>query len=126
MGQVDPSLSFDQVGGLDHYIKALKEMVFLPLVYPELFERFHISPPRGVLFYGPPGAASGPSMLFRCLVSASVHELSPRIPVRLCHVLGHDTLLGCGRWIVSHCVPLYMLSCRHPATVTPYGHHILS
>ena len=53
--QVDPSVGFDQVGGLDHYIAALKEMVFLPLVYPELFERFHISPPRGVLFYGPPG-----------------------------------------------------------------------
>ncbi len=30
-------------------------MIFLPLVYPELFERFHIAPPRGVLFYGPPG-----------------------------------------------------------------------
>ena len=53
--QVDPSVGFDQVGGLDHYIAALKEMVFLPLVYPELFDRFHISPPRGVLFYGPPG-----------------------------------------------------------------------
>jgi len=35
--------------------QALKEMIFLPLVYPELFERFHITPPRGVLFYGPPG-----------------------------------------------------------------------
>ena len=56
--QVDPSVSFDQVGGLEHYIKALKEMVFLPLVYPELFERFHLSPPRGVLFYGPPGVLS--------------------------------------------------------------------
>ena len=54
--QVDPSVTFDQVGGMDHYIRALKEMIFLPLVYPELFERFHISPPRGVLFYGPPGA----------------------------------------------------------------------
>ena len=53
--QVDPSVGFDQVGGLDHYIAVLKEMVFLPLVYPELFQRFHISPPRGVLFYGPPG-----------------------------------------------------------------------
>ena len=54
---MDPSVSFDQVGGLDHYINALKEMVFLPLVYPELFERFHLTPPRGVLFYGPPGDA---------------------------------------------------------------------
>lgn len=55
--QVDTSVTFDQVGGLEHYIKALKEMVFLPLVYPELFERFQITPPRGVLFYGPPGIA---------------------------------------------------------------------
>lgn len=48
-------MTFDQVGGLDGYIDKLKEMIFLPLVYPELFERFHVSPPRGVLLYGPPG-----------------------------------------------------------------------
>jgi hypothetical protein len=61
--QVDMSVSFDQVGGLEQYVKALKEMVFLPLVYPELFERFHIVPPRGVLFYGPPGAFLSPTSL---------------------------------------------------------------
>ncbi len=52
---VDTSITFSDVGGLDHYIRALKEMVFLPLVYPQLFARFSIAPPRGVLFYGPPG-----------------------------------------------------------------------
>lgn len=36
-----------QVGGLAQYVRALKEMVFLPLVYPELFARFHVQPPRG-------------------------------------------------------------------------------
>jgi hypothetical protein len=55
VAQVDPSVTFDQVGGLDGYIDKLKEMIFLPLVYPELFERFHVNPPRGVLLYGPPG-----------------------------------------------------------------------
>jgi ATP-dependent 26S proteasome regulatory subunit len=54
-----------QVGGLDGYISALKEMVFLPLVYPELFARFNLSPPRGVLFYGPPGKW-GPCCCRRC------------------------------------------------------------
>ncbi len=43
------------MGGLEHYVQQLKEMVFLPLLYPELFERFKVQPPRGVLFYGPPG-----------------------------------------------------------------------
>ncbi|KAA6420881.1 MAG: ATPase family AAA domain-containing protein [Trebouxia sp. A1-2] len=67
--EVDPSVSFDQVGGLEHYIKALKEMVFLPLVYPELFERFHLSPPRGVLFYGPPG--TGKTLVARALAATA-------------------------------------------------------
>ena len=36
----------------------LQEMVMLPLVYPEIFARFSIKPPRGVLFCGPPGKGS--------------------------------------------------------------------
>ena len=52
---VDPTLTFEQVGGLSHYVHSLKEMVFLPLLYPEVFARFKMSPPRGVLLYGAPG-----------------------------------------------------------------------
>lgn len=37
------------------HVRMLKEMVMLPLVYPELFEGFGAQPPKGVLFYGPPG-----------------------------------------------------------------------
>jgi len=36
-------------------INQLKEMVALPLLYPELFQQFGVTPPRGVLFHGPPG-----------------------------------------------------------------------
>ena len=42
-------------------INQLKEMVGLPLLYPELFQQFGITPPRGVLFHGPPG--TGASLL---------------------------------------------------------------
>ena len=48
-------VTFDQVGGLGKHVRSLKEMILFPLMYPEVFERFKISPPRGVLFYGPPG-----------------------------------------------------------------------
>ena len=48
-------VTFDSVGGLGKHIRSLKEMIVFPLLYPEVFERFKISPPRGVLFYGPPG-----------------------------------------------------------------------
>jgi isopentenyldiphosphate isomerase len=37
----------------------------LPLLYPELFQRFHVTPPRGVLFHGPPG--TGKTLLARAL-----------------------------------------------------------
>ena len=46
---------FDSIGGLSKHIRALKEMIVFPLLYPEVFVRFKIAPPRGVLFHGPPG-----------------------------------------------------------------------
>ena len=52
---VDSNTNFDSVGGLDSHILALKEMVILPLLYPDVFDRFDTQPPRGVLFVGPPG-----------------------------------------------------------------------
>ncbi|PPJ53882.1 hypothetical protein CBER1_04648 [Cercospora berteroae] len=65
---VDTSVTFDGVGGLDNHINQLKEMVALPLLYPEVFQRFHVTPPRGVLFHGPPG--TGKTLLARALASS--------------------------------------------------------
>ncbi len=65
---VDPNVSFDGVGGLEDHINQLKEMVALPLLYPEVFQRFHVTPPRGVLFHGPPG--TGKTLLARALASS--------------------------------------------------------
>ncbi|CAM9179200.1 unnamed protein product, partial [Ectocarpus fasciculatus] len=65
---VDPSIGFHSVGGLDGHIRALKEMVVLPLIYPDLFSRFDTQPPRGVLFVGPPG--TGKTLTARALVNS--------------------------------------------------------
>jgi SpoVK/Ycf46/Vps4 family AAA+-type ATPase len=70
---VDPSISFSDVGGLRRYVSALKEMVFLPLLYPEAFTAFHVQPPRGVLLYGPPGV--GKTLLARALAAACSRAL---------------------------------------------------
>nr|CAD7400826.1 unnamed protein product [Timema cristinae] len=48
-------VNFTHVGGLEEHIKCLKEVVMFPLIYRDVYERFHIKPPRGVLFHGPPG-----------------------------------------------------------------------
>lgn len=60
-------VTFDSVGGHKQHIRALKEMIVFPLLYPEVFERFKISPPRGVLFFGPPGC--GKTLMARALAN---------------------------------------------------------
>jgi hypothetical protein len=65
---VDLTVDFSKVGGLQGHIDQLKEMVQLPLLYPELFLKFHVTPPRGVLFHGPPG--TGKTLLARALANS--------------------------------------------------------
>lgn len=48
-------VNYDDVGGMEETIRALREMVELPLRYPELFIRLGVEPPKGVLLHGPPG-----------------------------------------------------------------------
>jgi ATPase family AAA domain-containing protein 2 len=55
---IDKTVNFDSIGGLKDHIQSLKEMVMLPLLYPEIFEKFKITPPKGVIFYGQPGIIS--------------------------------------------------------------------
>jgi ATPase family AAA domain-containing protein 2 len=65
---VDMTVDFNHVGGLANHINQLKEMVQLPLLYPEVFQQFHVTPPRGVLFHGPPG--TGKTLLARALANS--------------------------------------------------------
>ncbi|XP_043485205.1 ATPase family AAA domain-containing protein 2-like isoform X3 [Leptopilina heterotoma] len=64
---LDTNISFSDVGGLESHIHCLKEMVVFPMMYPDVFERFHITPPKGVLFHGPPG--TGKTLIARALAN---------------------------------------------------------
>ncbi|KAJ3213048.1 ATPase AAA domain-containing protein 2 [Dinochytrium kinnereticum] len=61
-------VSFESIGGLEDHIRSLKEMVVMPLLYPEIFSGFQINAPRGVLFYGPPG--TGKTLMARALAAS--------------------------------------------------------
>jgi transitional endoplasmic reticulum ATPase len=50
-----PSVSYEDIGGLHRQLDRIREIVELPLKYPELFERLGIDAPKGVLLLGPPG-----------------------------------------------------------------------
>ena len=70
VGKIDEiEIRYDDIGGLDKEIEKIREMVELPLKYPELFQRLGIDPPRGVLLYGPPGC--GKTLLARAVATES-------------------------------------------------------
>ena len=50
-----PNIPWSKVGGLDDTIQRIKDTIELPILHPELFERFQYSAPKGFLLHGPPG-----------------------------------------------------------------------
>jgi len=65
-------VNYDDVGGMEETIRALREMVELPLRYPELFTRLGVDPPKGVLLHGPPG--TGKTRLAQAVANESDAE----------------------------------------------------
>ncbi|XP_015787116.1 26S proteasome regulatory subunit 10B [Tetranychus urticae] len=60
-------VNYASIGGLAEQIRELREVIELPLLSPELFERVGITPPKGCLLYGPPG--TGKTLLARAVAS---------------------------------------------------------
>jgi len=50
-----PNVTWDDIGGLEDVKRNLQEMILFPIEHPEKFQKFGMSPSKGVLFYGPPG-----------------------------------------------------------------------
>ncbi len=60
-------VTYEDIGGLSFQIRKVREMIELPLRFPQVFERLGIQPPRGVLLYGPPG--TGKTVIARAVAN---------------------------------------------------------
>jgi len=75
------TVSYEDIGGLGRTIARIREMIELPLRFPEVFDRLGIDPPRGVLLYGSPG--SGKTLIARAVANETsahfVHVNGPEV-----------------------------------------------
>lgn len=74
-------ISYEDIGGLEDVIQKLREMIELPLRYPEIFEKLGVEAPKGLLLYGPPG--TGKTMLAKAVANETdahfIHLSGPEI-----------------------------------------------
>jgi len=68
-----PDVSYADIGGLDEQIEQIQDAVELPFSHPELYRRYQLNPPKGVLLYGPPGCGK------TLIAKAVANSLSRRV-----------------------------------------------
>ena len=64
-----PTITWEEIGGLDQQIQEIKEVIELPLKKPELFKKIGITPPKGILLYGEPG--TGKTLLAKAVAAST-------------------------------------------------------
>lgn len=61
-------ISWDDIAGLEHAKRIIKEIVVFPMLRPDIFTGLR-RPPKGILLFGPPG--TGKTLIGKCIASQS-------------------------------------------------------
>jgi len=68
-----PNVGYGDVGGLDKELEQVTDAVELPFLYPQLFAEHKLTPPKGVLLYGPPGC--GKTLIAKAVANSIAKKL---------------------------------------------------
>jgi proteasome-associated ATPase len=71
-----PDVTYERIGGLSEQIEILRDAIELPYTHPEAFAEHQLSPPKGILLYGPPGC--GKTLIAKAVANSLARSIEQR------------------------------------------------